>query len=158
MRSYMAGGSQNARPEGRRTAGRPSPKCRSWTRGKGTPNDALALAGWHTERHLGHVRAITSPSWERMRFVGVACRPDDARQREPQPRRRRTERQSSAPSTHWVRYVAIGGVAALVHNLPLRATVGIDVTPSQDPKNLERLPAAFDGRASTEVAKFVACS
>jgi hypothetical protein len=52
----------------------------------------------------------------------------------------------------------IGGVAFLVDNLPLPATVDIDVTFSQGPKNLERLPAAFDGRASTEVAKFVACS
>jgi hypothetical protein len=59
---------------------------------------------------------------------------------------------------HWVRCVVIGGVAVPIHNLLLSATVDIDVTPSQDPKNLERLPAAFDGRASTEVAKFVVCS
>jgi hypothetical protein len=31
-----------------------------------------------------------------------------------------------------VRYVIIGGVAALVHNLPLPATVDIDITPSRD--------------------------
>ena len=49
-----------------------------------------------------------------------------------------------ALNAHGVRYVVIGGVAALVHNLPLPATVDIDVTPSRDPKNLERLAAAFD--------------
>ena len=43
-----------------------------------------------------------------------------------------------------VRYVVIGGVAALVHNLPLPATVDIDVTPSRDRKNLERLADAFE--------------
>lgn len=43
-----------------------------------------------------------------------------------------------------VRYVVIGGVAALIHNLPLPATVDIDVTPSRDRKNLERLAQAFD--------------
>ena len=44
-----------------------------------------------------------------------------------------------ALNAHRVRYVVIGGVAALVHNLPVPATVDIDVTPSRDPKNLERL-------------------
>lgn len=43
-----------------------------------------------------------------------------------------------------VRYVVIGGVAALVHDLPLPATVDIDVTPARDVKNLSRLAAAFD--------------
>ncbi|MGH8999279.1 MAG: hypothetical protein ACRDY7_07805 [Acidimicrobiia bacterium] len=43
-----------------------------------------------------------------------------------------------------VRYVVIGGVAALVHDLPLPATVDIDVTPSRDPGNLERLADAFE--------------
>lgn len=47
-------------------------------------------------------------------------------------------------NAHGVRYVVIGGVAALVHDLPLPATVDIDVTPSRDPKNLERLADAFD--------------
>lgn len=47
-------------------------------------------------------------------------------------------------NAHGVRYVVIGGVAALVHNLPLPATVDIDVTPSRDTKNLERLAKAFD--------------
>lgn len=43
-----------------------------------------------------------------------------------------------------VRYVVIGGIAALVHNLPLPATVDIDITPSRDQENLERLAKAFD--------------
>jgi hypothetical protein len=47
-------------------------------------------------------------------------------------------------NTSGVRYVIIGGVAALVHDLPLPATVDIDVTPSRDPRNLERLADAFD--------------
>jgi hypothetical protein len=47
-------------------------------------------------------------------------------------------------NAHGVRYVIIGGVAALVHNLPLPATVDIDITPSRDTKNLERLADAFD--------------
>lgn len=43
-----------------------------------------------------------------------------------------------------VRYVVIGGVAALVHDLPVPATVDIDVTPARDPDNLSRLAMAFD--------------
>jgi len=43
-----------------------------------------------------------------------------------------------------VRYVVIGGVAALVHDLPLPATIDLDVTPSRDDANLERLADAFD--------------
>ena len=45
---------------------------------------------------------------------------------------------------HSIRYVVIGGIAALVHDLPLPATVDIDVTPARDAKNLSRLAAAFD--------------
>lgn len=47
-------------------------------------------------------------------------------------------------NAHGVRYVVIGGVAALVHDLPLPATVDIDVTPARDAKNLSRLASAFD--------------
>lgn len=47
-------------------------------------------------------------------------------------------------NAHGVHYVVIGGVAAIVHDLPLPATVDIDITPSRDPKNLERLAQAFD--------------
>ena len=43
-----------------------------------------------------------------------------------------------------VRYVVIGGAAALVHDLPLPATVDLDVTPATDPENLARLADAFD--------------
>ncbi len=45
---------------------------------------------------------------------------------------------------HGVRYVVIGGVAALVHNLPLPRTIDLDVTPARDDMNLERLADAFD--------------
>jgi hypothetical protein len=45
---------------------------------------------------------------------------------------------------HRVRYVVIGGLAAQVHDLPIPATVDIDVTPANDHANLERLAAAFD--------------
>ena len=45
---------------------------------------------------------------------------------------------------HGVRFVVIGGIAALLHNLPLPATVDLDVTPSRKPDNLERLAAAFE--------------
>lgn len=47
-------------------------------------------------------------------------------------------------NAHNVRYVVIGGVAAIVHDLPLPATVDIDVTPSRDDENLARLADAFD--------------
>lgn len=45
---------------------------------------------------------------------------------------------------HEVRFVVIGGMAAMVRDLPVPATVDIDITPSRDPENLERLAAAFD--------------
>jgi len=45
---------------------------------------------------------------------------------------------------HGVRYVIIGGIAAQIHDLPVPATVDIDVTPARDHKNLERLARAFD--------------
>lgn len=45
---------------------------------------------------------------------------------------------------HGVRYVVIGGIAAEIHDLPVPATVDIDVTPARDRKNLERLARAFD--------------
>lgn len=45
---------------------------------------------------------------------------------------------------HGVRYVLIGGVAAQLHNLPVPATVDLDLTPARDRRNLERLAAAFD--------------
>ena len=45
---------------------------------------------------------------------------------------------------HGVRFVVIGGMAAMVRDLPVPATVDIDITPSRDPDNLERLAAVFD--------------
>jgi hypothetical protein len=39
---------------------------------------------------------------------------------------------------HDVRFVVIGGIAALVHDLPLPATIDLDVTPSREPGNLDR--------------------
>jgi hypothetical protein len=43
-----------------------------------------------------------------------------------------------------VRYVVIGGMAAVVHDLPIPRTVDIDITPARDPANLARLANAFD--------------
>ncbi|HBX78493.1 MAG TPA: hypothetical protein DEG43_12680 [Acidimicrobiaceae bacterium] len=45
---------------------------------------------------------------------------------------------------HGVRFVVIGGVAAMVHDLPLPATIDIDVTPDRQVGNLERLALAFN--------------
>jgi hypothetical protein len=45
---------------------------------------------------------------------------------------------------HGVRFVIIGGIAALINDLPVPATVDIDLTPARDRKNLERLALAFD--------------
>lgn len=47
-------------------------------------------------------------------------------------------------NAHRVDYVVIGGVAAMVRNLPVPATVDIDVTPARNERNLVRLAAAFD--------------
>lgn len=47
-------------------------------------------------------------------------------------------------NAHGVRYVVIGGVAAMVHDLPVPATVDIDVTPDRDAGNLARLADAFE--------------
>ncbi len=46
-------------------------------------------------------------------------------------------------NAHGVRYVVIGGVAALVHDLPVPATVDIDVTPDREAENLIRLANAL---------------
>ena len=45
---------------------------------------------------------------------------------------------------HDFRSVVIGGIAALLHDLPLPATIDLDVTPSREPGNLKRLAAAFE--------------
>lgn len=43
-----------------------------------------------------------------------------------------------------VEFVVIGGAAAIVRDLPVPATVNIDITPSRSDANLERLAAAFE--------------
>ena len=45
---------------------------------------------------------------------------------------------------HGVQFVVIGGMAAQIHDLPVPATVDIDVTPARDQRNLERLALVFD--------------
>ena len=45
---------------------------------------------------------------------------------------------------HGVQFVVIGGISAMIHDLPVPATIDIDITPSRDADNLERLAAAFD--------------
>ena len=49
-----------------------------------------------------------------------------------------------ALNAHGVRYIVIGGVAALAHDLPVPATIDIDITPDRDAANLARLADAFD--------------
>lgn len=45
---------------------------------------------------------------------------------------------------HGVDFVVIGGLAAEIHDLPVPATIDIDLTPAKDPANLTRLAQAFD--------------
>jgi hypothetical protein len=45
---------------------------------------------------------------------------------------------------HGVRYIIIGGIAAQLRDLPVPATVDIDVTPARDRANLQRLARAFE--------------
>ncbi len=47
-------------------------------------------------------------------------------------------------NTHGVEFVVIGGMAAHLNDLPVPATVDIDITPSRQRANLERLAKAFD--------------
>ena len=47
-------------------------------------------------------------------------------------------------NTHGVEFVVIGGMAAHLNDLPVPATVDIDITPSRQQANLERLAKAFD--------------
>lgn len=44
---------------------------------------------------------------------------------------------------HGVRYVLIGGLAAVLHGSPL-PTLDVDICPSTEPSNLERLAAALE--------------
>lgn len=44
---------------------------------------------------------------------------------------------------HGVRYVLIGGLAAVLHGSPLQ-TVDVDICPARDPENLRRLASALE--------------
>ncbi len=45
---------------------------------------------------------------------------------------------------HRVKYVVIGGVAALLQDVPMPPTLDLDITPERTPDNLERLAAALE--------------
>lgn len=47
---------------------------------------------------------------------------------------------------HGVQFVIIGGIAAQLHDLPIPATVDIDVTPARDHQNLEHLDRFYESR------------
>ena len=49
-----------------------------------------------------------------------------------------------ALNQHGVRYVIIGGIAAQIHDLPVPATIDIDIVPARDHENLERLARVFE--------------
>jgi hypothetical protein len=51
---------------------------------------------------------------------------------------------------HGVRYVVIGGIAAQLHDLPVPATVDIDVKPARDRPNLEHLDHYYESRRLEE--------
>jgi len=49
-----------------------------------------------------------------------------------------------ALNQHGVRYVIIGGIAAQIHDLPVPATIDIDIVPARDHENFERLARVFE--------------
>ena len=53
------------------------------------------------------------------------------------------ERIAAALNKHKVKYVVIGGLAALLQGVPLPRTADIDLTPASDPANKKRLAAAL---------------
>jgi hypothetical protein len=53
------------------------------------------------------------------------------------------ERIAGVLNDHKVKYVVIGGLAALLQGVPLPRTADIDVTPASDPANKKRLAAAL---------------
>ncbi len=53
------------------------------------------------------------------------------------------ERIVAVLNDHKVKYVVVGGLAALLQGVPLPRTVDIDVTPAADPANKKRLAAAL---------------
>ncbi|MEO8363980.1 MAG: hypothetical protein ABI570_06335 [Ilumatobacteraceae bacterium] len=50
----------------------------------------------------------------------------------------------SALNKYGVRFVLIGGIAAQIHNLPVPATIDVDITPARDEGNLGRLAEVFE--------------
>jgi hypothetical protein len=54
----------------------------------------------------------------------------------------RPDRIFAALASHEVAYVAVGGIALIAHGV-VRATVDVDLIPSPDPANLERLAGAI---------------
>ncbi len=53
------------------------------------------------------------------------------------------ERITAVLNDHKVKYVVIGGLAALLQGVPLPRTADIDITPASDPANKKRLGAAL---------------
>lgn len=53
------------------------------------------------------------------------------------------ERIAAVLNDHKVKYVVIGGLAALLQGVPLPRTADIEVTPASDPANKKRLGAAL---------------
>lgn len=49
-----------------------------------------------------------------------------------------------ALNAHGVRFVLIGGIAAQIHDLPVPATIDVDITPARDKENLDRLAEVFE--------------
>jgi hypothetical protein len=49
-----------------------------------------------------------------------------------------------ALNAHGVRFVLIGGIAAQIHDLPVPATIDVDITPARDKENLDRLVEVFE--------------
>ena len=49
-----------------------------------------------------------------------------------------------ALKAHGVRFVLIGGIAAQIHDLPVPATIDMDITPARDEENLDRLAEVFE--------------
>lgn len=49
-----------------------------------------------------------------------------------------------ALADHGVRYVVIGGMAAILQGVPIARTLDLDITPERTPENLERLAAALE--------------
>jgi hypothetical protein len=57
----------------------------------------------------------------------------------------------TALAAHAVDYVVIGGFAAIAHG-SRRVTLDLDIVPSPDPENLERLASAFEDLGASGIA------